>query len=217
MPNASWPGLSRPSTSLGWPHPKTWMPGTRLGMTWRGHARSLRLPRNPRSRRARARPVRAPARADRACDDARPAGRSISPASIRNRSPAARRSRSCRCCASPRCSACRRKRRRSAASTSRRPARRSGCSCRPGRSSSPRATARIYNGARALFAAGIRAGDIVHNCFSYHLTPGAFMLEAGAHALGCAVIPGGVGNTEAQLDAIAQLQAHAPMSARRTS
>src|SRR5947209_654318 len=63
-----------------------------------------------------------------------------------------------------------------------------------------------YNGARALFAAGIRAGDVVHNCFSYHLTPGAFILEAGAHALGCATIPGGVGNTEAQLDAIAQLQ-----------
>jgi phenylacetate-CoA ligase len=63
-----------------------------------------------------------------------------------------------------------------------------------------------FNAARALFAAGIRAGDIVHNCFSYHLTPGAFILEAGAHALGCAVIPGGVGNTEAQLDAIAQLK-----------
>jgi phenylacetate-CoA ligase len=61
-------------------------------------------------------------------------------------------------------------------------------------------------GARALFAAGIRAGDVVHNCFSYHLTPGAFILEAGAHALGCATIPGGVGNTEAQLDAIAQLR-----------
>src|SRR6187401_2539852 len=63
-----------------------------------------------------------------------------------------------------------------------------------------------YNGARALFAAGVRAGDIVHNCFSYHLTPGAFILEAGAHLLGCAVIPGGVGNTEAQLDAVAQLK-----------
>src|SRR4051795_2182035 len=63
-----------------------------------------------------------------------------------------------------------------------------------------------YNGARALFAAGLRAGDVVHNCFSYHLTPGAFILEAGAHALGCAVIPGGVGNTEAQLDAVAQLK-----------
>src|SRR6185295_15744416 len=63
-----------------------------------------------------------------------------------------------------------------------------------------------YNGARALFAAGVRAGDVVHNCFSYHLTPGAFILEAGAHALGCAVIPGGVGNTEAQLDAVAQFR-----------
>ena len=59
--------------------------------------------------------------------------------------------------------------------------------------------------ARALFAAGFRAGDVVHNAFSYHLTPGGFMLEGGAHALGCAVIPGGVGNTEAQVDAIAQL------------
>jgi len=57
--------------------------------------------------------------------------------------------------------------------------------------------------ARALFAAGFRPGDIVHNSFSYHLTPGAYILEAGAHALGCAVIPGGIGNTEQQLDAIA--------------
>jgi phenylacetate-CoA ligase len=63
-----------------------------------------------------------------------------------------------------------------------------------------------YNAARALFAAGIREGDVAINCFSYHLTPGAFILEAGVHALGCAVIPGGVGNTEAQLDAIAQLK-----------
>ena len=59
------------------------------------------------------------------------------------------------------------------------------------------------NCARALFAAGFRAGDIVHNSFSYHLTTGAYILEEGAHALGCAVIPGGVGNTEQQLDAIA--------------
>jgi phenylacetate-CoA ligase len=56
--------------------------------------------------------------------------------------------------------------------------------------------------ARALFAAGFRPGDIVHNSFSYHLTPGAYILEGGAHALGCAVIPGGIGNTEQQLDAI---------------
>jgi phenylacetate-CoA ligase len=59
------------------------------------------------------------------------------------------------------------------------------------------------NAARALFAAGFRDGDIVHNAFSYHLTPGAYILEEGAHALGCAVIPGGVGNTEQQLEAIA--------------
>jgi phenylacetate-CoA ligase len=56
--------------------------------------------------------------------------------------------------------------------------------------------------ARALYAAGFRAGDIVHNSFSYHLTPGAYILEEGAFALGCAVIPGGVGNTEQQLEAI---------------
>jgi len=60
--------------------------------------------------------------------------------------------------------------------------------------------------ARALFAAGFRPGDVVHNCFSYHLTPGAFILEAGVHALGCAAIPGGVGNTEQQLAAIAHLR-----------
>jgi phenylacetate-CoA ligase len=60
--------------------------------------------------------------------------------------------------------------------------------------------------ARALFAAGFRAGDIVHNCFAYHLTPGGFIMESGAQALGCAVIPAGTGNTEQQLDAIAHLK-----------
>ena len=60
-----------------------------------------------------------------------------------------------------------------------------------------------YGTARALFAAGFRAGDIVHNSFAYHLTPGGFILESGCQALGCAVIPGGVGNTEQQLEAIA--------------
>jgi phenylacetate-CoA ligase len=60
-----------------------------------------------------------------------------------------------------------------------------------------------WGAARACYAAGFRAGDIVHNSFAYHLTPGGFMLESGAHALGCAVIPGGVGNTEHQLEAIA--------------
>ncbi len=61
----------------------------------------------------------------------------------------------------------------------------------------------FYGAARALYAAGFRSGDIVHNAFSYHLTPGGFLLESGAHALGCAVIPGGTGNTEQQLDAVA--------------
>ena len=61
-----------------------------------------------------------------------------------------------------------------------------------------------WGAARALYAAGFRSGDIVHNSFSYHLTPGAIIMESGARALGCAVIPGGVGNTEQQLEAIAQ-------------
>jgi phenylacetate-coenzyme A ligase PaaK-like adenylate-forming protein len=60
-----------------------------------------------------------------------------------------------------------------------------------------------WGAARAAYAAGFRSGDIVHNSFAYHLTPGGFILESGAHALGCAVIPGGVGNTEQQLEAIA--------------
>jgi phenylacetate-coenzyme A ligase PaaK-like adenylate-forming protein len=64
----------------------------------------------------------------------------------------------------------------------------------------------FWGAARALFSAGFRPGDIVHNCFAYHLTPGGFMLESGAHALGCAVIPGGIGNTEQQVEAIAQLK-----------
>ena len=60
--------------------------------------------------------------------------------------------------------------------------------------------------ARAMFAAGFREGQIVLNCFSYHLTPGAWMFEAGSRALGCAVIPGGTGNTEQQVTAIAHLK-----------
>ncbi len=63
--------------------------------------------------------------------------------------------------------------------------------------------------ARALHAAGFRAGDIVHNCFSYHLTPAGMMLESAAHALGCAVVPGGVGNTEQQLQTIAEVRPQA--------
>jgi phenylacetate-CoA ligase len=62
--------------------------------------------------------------------------------------------------------------------------------------------------ARALFAAGFRAGDLVHNTFSYHLTPAGSMLETAAHALGCTVFPGGVGQTEQQVVAMADLQPH---------
>ncbi len=56
--------------------------------------------------------------------------------------------------------------------------------------------------ARALHASGFRAGEIIHNTFSYHFTPAGVMLEAGAHALGCAVFPAGIGNTELQVQAI---------------
>jgi len=59
-----------------------------------------------------------------------------------------------------------------------------------------------WRGARALFAAGLRPGDIVLNTFSYHLTPGGFIFDASARALGCAVIPAGPGNTEAQFELI---------------
>ena len=58
---------------------------------------------------------------------------------------------------------------------------------------------------RALFAAGFRAGDLVHNSFSYHLTPAGSMMESGAHAIGCTVLPAGTGQTELQLQAIAAL------------
>jgi phenylacetate-CoA ligase len=62
-------------------------------------------------------------------------------------------------------------------------------------------------GAAAAFAAtGLQRGDIVLNCFSYHLTPGGHIMESGAHALGCAVIPGGTGNTEQQVEAIHHLR-----------
>jgi phenylacetate-CoA ligase len=59
--------------------------------------------------------------------------------------------------------------------------------------------------ARGLFAAGFRAGDLVHNSFSYHLTPAGSMMETGAHAIGCTVFPGGTGQTELQLQAMATL------------
>ncbi|MCK7613082.1 phenylacetate--CoA ligase family protein [Roseibium sediminicola] len=63
-----------------------------------------------------------------------------------------------------------------------------------------------WNGARSLFAAGLRKGDIVLNAFSYHLTPGGFILDQGAIALGCTVFPAGVGNTDTQVEAIEVLK-----------
>ncbi|MGB7542960.1 MAG: AMP-binding protein [Burkholderiales bacterium] len=64
---------------------------------------------------------------------------------------------------------------------------------------------------RALFAAGFRAGDVAVNTFSYHFTPAGSMLESGALALGCAVVPTGVGQTEMQVATIADLGANAYM------
>ena len=61
---------------------------------------------------------------------------------------------------------------------------------------------------RALYAAGFRAGDLAHNAFSYHMTPGAFIMESGARAVGCTVFPAGTGQTEQQLQAIAELRPH---------
>ena len=66
-----------------------------------------------------------------------------------------------------------------------------------------------WRAARALHAAGIRSGDVVQVSFSYHLTPAASMVETGAHALGCAVIPGGTAPTDAQAAAAAQFRATA--------
>jgi phenylacetate-CoA ligase len=77
----------------------------------------------------------------------------------------------------------------------------------PGPIYEPQGAARDYwRTARALYAAGFRPGDLAHNSFSYHLTPAGAMMEGGLHALGCTVFPGGVGQTELQLQAIVDLQ-----------
>jgi phenylacetate-CoA ligase len=60
--------------------------------------------------------------------------------------------------------------------------------------------------ARAIAAAGFQSGVLIHNCFSYHFTPAGSMMETGAHALGCTVFPGGIGQTEQQVQAMAELQ-----------
>ncbi len=67
----------------------------------------------------------------------------------------------------------------------------------------------FWRTARVMYAAGFRAGDIVHNTFSFHLTPAGSMFETGAHALGCAVIPAGTGQTEMQVATISALKPNA--------
>jgi len=77
----------------------------------------------------------------------------------------------------------------------------------PGAIYEPEGTASDYwRTARALFAAGFRAGELVHNSFSYHMTPAGSIMETGAHALGCTVFAGGTGQTEQQVEAIAELR-----------
>ena len=77
----------------------------------------------------------------------------------------------------------------------------------PGPMYEPEGTARDYwRMARAMFAAGFRSGELIHNCFSYHFVPAGSMMESGAHALGCTVFPGGTGQTEQQVQAMQELQ-----------
>ena len=77
----------------------------------------------------------------------------------------------------------------------------------PGTIYEPEGTAKDYwRMARAIYAAGFRAGELIHNSFSYHFVPAGSMMETGAHALGCTVFPGGTGQTEQQVQAMAELQ-----------
>lgn len=77
----------------------------------------------------------------------------------------------------------------------------------PGPIYEPEGVAKDYwRMARAIFAAGFRPGELIHNCFSYHFVPAGSMMETGAHALGCTVFAGGTGQTEQQVQAMAQLQ-----------
>ena len=62
---------------------------------------------------------------------------------------------------------------------------------------------------RFLRAAGIGPGDVVQNCFGYHLTPAGHMFESGARAVGAAVIPAGTGQTDLQVRAAVDLAATA--------
>ena len=77
----------------------------------------------------------------------------------------------------------------------------------PGPIYEPEGTIRDYwRMARAIYAAGFRAGELIHNSFSYHFVPAGSMMETGAHAMGCSVFPGGTGQTEQQVQAMRDLQ-----------
>jgi phenylacetate-CoA ligase len=77
----------------------------------------------------------------------------------------------------------------------------------PGTIYEPEGTRRDYwRMARAIHAAGFRPGELIHNSFSYHFVPAGSMMETGAHALGCTVFPGGTGQTEQQVQAMAELR-----------
>ena len=79
------------------------------------------------------------------------------------------------------------------------------------------ARADYWRMARALYAAGFRAGDLVHNSFTYHLTPAGAMMESGAHALGCTVFPAGTGQHRAAAAGDRRPAAATATSARRAS
>ena len=77
----------------------------------------------------------------------------------------------------------------------------------PGTIYEPEGTKKDYwRMARAMYAAGFRAGELIHNSFSYHFVPAGSMMETGAHALGCTVFAGGTGQTEQQVQAMAELR-----------
>ena len=77
----------------------------------------------------------------------------------------------------------------------------------PGPIYEPEGTGKDYwRMARAIYAAGFRSGELIHNCFSYHFVPAGSLMETGAHALGCTVFPGGTGQTEQQVQAMAELK-----------
>ena len=77
----------------------------------------------------------------------------------------------------------------------------------PGPIYEPEGTAKDYwRTARAMHAAGFRAGELIHNCFSYHFTPAGSMMACAARAIGCTVFPGGIGQTEQQVQAMAELK-----------